>query len=59
MLMSLQDITLLLYPVMSKCRYPDIVCRLDQGKLSLSSASPPLPNYRVSFNRPYEVTGID
>ena len=36
-----------------------VVCRLCQGKPCLPPASPPLPNYRFSFNHPFEVTGID
>ena len=36
-----------------------VICRLCQEKLCLPPSSPPLPNYRVSFNHPYEVTGID
>ena len=35
-----------------------VVCRLYQGKPCLPSALPPLPNYRVSFNNPYEAAGI-
>ena len=36
-----------------------VLCRLCQGKPCLPPASPPLPNYRISFNHPFEVTGID
>ena len=36
-----------------------VICRLCQGKPCLPPASPPLPNYRISFNHPFEVTGID
>ena len=36
-----------------------VTCRLCQGKSCLPPASPPLPNYRVSFNHPFEVAGID
>ena len=36
-----------------------VVCRLCQGKPCLPPASPPLPNYWISFNHPFEVTGID
>ena len=36
-----------------------VVCRLCQGKPCLPPDSPPLTNYRISFNHPFEVTGID
>ena len=36
-----------------------VVCCLCQGKPCLPPASPPLPNYHISFNHPFEVTGID
>ena len=36
-----------------------VICRLCQAKPCLPPISPPLPNYRVSFNHPFEVTGID
>ena len=35
------------------------MCRFCQGKPCLPPASPSSPNYRVSFNHPFEVTGID
>ena len=36
-----------------------VIRRLCQGKPCLPPALPPLPNYRVSYNHPFEVTGID
>ena len=36
-----------------------VVCRLSKGKPCLPPASPSLPDYWISFNQLFEVTGID
>ena len=36
-----------------------IMCKIVQGKIALSPATPKLPEFRVSCNHPFENVGVD